>query len=307
MGHIVDSILGFFGLASPNDEIVEKPRTLLVLESHLIGDGVMTMAFINSFKTQCPDTKVILLAQNWMQGMLPKGLVDRCIPCHLPWVGEGKLSFKRWKDFYSILSQIKNFAPDAACETRGDWRNFLIFWLLGIPTRVGVSMSGGERLLTHKGRMVQDTEPLYATRKALLEMFGLDSSLQLPDPPQPGLDDKKSGSFVVVHPGASQPLRRMSEAQMNVVLQKIPKTTSHLIVASGPGELGLQQKCLEYFSGRGLHVQSWAGGLLDFVRLCGQSEAVFAMDSGPAHLAAWSGSRTHVFCNHDSPNIVAPL
>jgi ADP-heptose:LPS heptosyltransferase len=168
-------------------------------------------------------------------------------------------------------------------------------------------MTGGRIFLTHPMRLVGDHEPLWATRSAALELFGLDCNLKLPMPPAQTEMPNPSAPYVVVHPGASQQLRQMSTAQMNVVLEKIPKNTSRLIVASGLNELNLQKKCMDYFSGRGFYVESWVGGLPDFVRLCGQSEAVFTMDSGPAHLAAWSGSRTDVFCNHDSPNIVAPL
>jgi hypothetical protein len=41
--------------------------------------------------------------------------------------------------------------------------------------------------------------------------------------------------------------------------------------------------------------------------LCQGADHVFAMDSGPAHLAAWAGAKLTIFCNHDASQVIRPI
>jgi ADP-heptose:LPS heptosyltransferase len=267
----------------------------------------MTLAFLHTLKVDYPGAKITLMAQPWMDQLISPGLIDRFIPLHLPWVGGGIFSVQKWKNFYRAVLALKTDLPTMACETRGDWRNFLFFWCLKIPVRVGVPLSGGARLLTHAAGLFDRGEPLYESRKSLLFMFGSRRPLQYPAVPKAAEINGIREPYVVVHPGASQHTRQMTISHMRLILQKMPAGVKKIVVATGSAELELQNKCLNFFLGQGLIAESWNGSLTEFLRICSQSVAVYAMDSGPAHLASWSGSSVMVFCSHDSPRVIAPL
>jgi ADP-heptose:LPS heptosyltransferase len=267
----------------------------------------MTLAFINTLKQVKPDLRIILAAQGWMRDLMGAGLVDEFVECHLPWVGSGTFSIQKWKNFYKSLKRICQLEPSIAVETRGDWRNFFIFRILQVPKRLGTPMSGGRVFLTHETSGQELMAPLWTSRIKLLEAFGVKKPLVLPPGPPPAKMQPLSDRFLIVHPGASQPLRQMDESQLKVVLSSGMNLSDLILVACGPNEKALQDKFKELIRKQGYRAEAWSGGLSDFFGLCQAAAAVFTMDSGPAHIAAWAGAKLTVFCNHDAPETVKPL
>jgi ADP-heptose:LPS heptosyltransferase len=280
---------------------------VLILESHLIGDAVMTLALVNSLKIQAPSLQLVLCGQAWMADILPDGLVNKFVPLRLPWVGAGKFKPKIWIVFLKALLTLKRAKVKMAVETRGDWRNFMIFWLMGIPVRIGSPMTGGRIFLTHPMRLVGDHEPLWATRSAALELFGLDCNLKLPMPPTQPEMPNPSAPYVVVHPGASQQLRQINDYQLQLIGDRLKSNHARVIVATGRGEEDLQSSVQEKLIKLGFRAEAWSGSLRAFLGLCQGANQVFAMDSGPAHLADWAGAKLTIFCNHDSADVIRPI
>ena len=307
-GKFIDAVIGIFIYRRPVGLIrLNRDDKMLVLESHLIGDGVMTLALLNTLKTREPDLKIILVAQKWMYELLPSGLVDHFIPTHLPWVGPGLFSIEKWEKFSASMLSLMKQKPTLAVETRGDWRNFLLFWLMRIPIRLGSPMSGGVVFLTHVMRTVKSVEPLRATREAILQFLEIDLPLKLPKPPIDIDATAGNGPYVVIHPGASQQMRQMSKEQLDVIVSSIEDSGCHAYVVAGPAEAELQKATADFCAKRGVSTFVASGNLKDFLKLCKSAERCFVMDSGPGHLAAWVSHDVTIFCNHDSPKIIAPL
>lgn len=307
-GIFLDSVIGVFSHRRSEGLIpLNRDEKMLVLESHLIGDGVMTLALINSLKTQKPDLKIILVAQKWMDEILSPGLVDQFIPISLPWVGPGVFSIRKWAMFSAAMLSLRELKPTLAVETRGDWRNFLLFWLMRIPIRLGSPMSGGVVFLTHAMRIIESSEPLRATRESILQFLEIDLPLKLPKPPIDTDATAGNGPYVVIHPGASQQMRQMSRENLDFIVSSIKDSGCHAYVAAGPAESELQKATADFCAKSGVSTSVASGNLKDFLKLCKGAERCFVMDSGPAHLAAWVNQNVTIFCNHDSPNIVAPL
>jgi ADP-heptose:LPS heptosyltransferase len=289
------------------DEIdLSTIKSVLVLESHLIGDGVMTIAFLNTLKQAYPSLSLILAGQPWLRDLVPFGLVDQFVECRMPWVGPRKLSLKKWREFFRAAVLLTRSKPQLAMETRGDWRNFLFFWLLRIPMRLGSSATGGRVFLTHETKELDHSAPLWMSRRLLSQSLKIERDLVLPEIPQNTSENTISGPYVVLHPGASQPQRLMNQDQLLYAISKIKKAHT-IIVAGGPNDDSIKNEIIDFIRLQGRQAVKWSGGIVDFLSICQRAEIVFTMDSGPAHLAAWSGASVYIFCNHDRPNIVRPL
>jgi ADP-heptose:LPS heptosyltransferase len=308
LGLLIDWFsFGFVKSATRSDPEILPLDKVLVLESHLIGDGVMTLGLVNSLKRQLNEPYLILAGQPWLRDLLPEGLVNNFISIKLPWVGSGIFSISSWWCFFKSLVEIRRQQPKVAIETRGDWRNFLVFWLLRVPVRMGSPMTGGRVFLTHMARVVQDQEPLFATREAILEILKLEPQVHLPKPPLAPILMKAEPRYVVVHPGASMKNRQISSDQLKIVFERLQDAPCGVFVAAGANESELQREVQDFFKKQGLTARPWTGSLPEFLVLCQGADRVFTMDSGPAHLAGWVNPRVTVFCNHDCGETVRPL
>jgi ADP-heptose:LPS heptosyltransferase len=307
LGRVIDLVTLRASVKPVSPSQILSEGKVLILESHLIGDGVMTLGLVNSLKLQSHGVHLILAGQPWLKDLVPAGLVENFIPITLPWVGSGVFSISLWWNFFKSLAELRKQHANIAMETRGDWRNFMLFWLLRIPTRIGTPMTGGQFFLTHVARVVKDDEPLYATREAILESLKLEPKLKLPELPAARTAVSADRPYVVIHPGASHPDRQMRLEKLKIVRERLARNHLDLFVAVGTGEFNLQQSVLDFFKDQGLLAKPWSGSLPEFLVLCQGAEMVFTMDSGPAHLASWCNDRVVIFCPHDSPGIVRPL
>jgi len=64
-----------------------SPKTILVLDFHLIGDIVLLTSFLQVLREAYPSARIVLVAGPWAQELLcGEGFVDEIIPFSAPWV-----------------------------------------------------------------------------------------------------------------------------------------------------------------------------------------------------------------------------
>ena len=125
-----------------------NPKSILVVDLHLIGDMVLLIPLLDSLRRGNPGAHITLLAGPWAADVvLPENLVDEHMPFVARWVKpQGLIS--ALASTARLIRDLRRRRWDWAIDVRGDVRQILIMTLAGARRRIGFSFTGGEALLT---------------------------------------------------------------------------------------------------------------------------------------------------------------
>lgn len=294
-------------------EIVHPPQNILVFESHLIGDCVMTLAMISKMREYWPDAKITFLANAWAASLVPSQIKIDFVTLNVPWATYN-YSFSNIFKFIKTMFLLRKRKLDLTLETRGDPRNAFTLWLMGARSRIGLNLAGGTNFLTHAVSL-SPQDPLSKNRILLLSALGIEDATYFSPLPISLKDIEMVRKFlletkvterkyIVIHPGASNVTRQMNKVTFENIVEQAEKSGLQIVLAAGPQDKELVTNLASYVN---RNIPIFKGNIKEFLALCSLAHEVFTMDSGPAHLAAWTGTQTHVFCVHDSPEIVTPF
>lgn len=294
---------------------IAKRSAIVVFESHLLGDYVMTLSLLNALRLEFPESFLIYCANKLPGKLIPKGIVDLFMDFKVPW-STYDYSSANLKAMLKILRSIRKHRPRIAVETRGDPRNGLFLFLTGADYRIGIDACFGTALLTHRISLEDTWEPLYMTRKRILEEFGIKRTLEMPELPRLSSHEENQllqflrknmcikSRYVVIHPGASQLERAIPPSTARFIIELIREHGIVPILVFGPADERLLNRYKEYFTD---FPPVFQGTIPQFISLCHGAVGTVSADSGPAHLAAWACVNSLVLCFHDRPQTVRPL
>jgi ADP-heptose:LPS heptosyltransferase len=192
-------------------------------------------------------------------------------------------------------------------------RNALLLALANAKRRVAYDFSGGAALLTD---VVSDDGEL---RHIVDHHAGIAQHLLMPmteeervprltlynECPPAGACTRRFG----FHFGASMVLRRMPpDEACAVLLSFLDFENTRLVLIDAPDVRELNSAILQRLPARcAAKVDRWQGDLRQLMGLLKTLDRFYAMDSGPAHLAAALGIETTVFFGPNLPLAVRPL
>ncbi len=290
----------------------QDPQSILIVDLHLLGDIVMLVPLLRVIRRYHPAAHLALVAGPWARTVLEgTGLVDEFIELRAPWIVKGQGT----AGFAALLRAIRasrSRSWDWGIDVRGDVRNALLLALARTKRRVAYAFSGGAALLTD---VVPDDGVLrhiidhHADLAACLGMQ-MNSQERVP-----ALSSRNDGSVaregrrrIGFHFGASMVLRRMPlEEACAVMLYFRGMEDTRLILVDAPDTRELNSELFarlpaEFAAG----IERWEGSLGDFIGFLKTLDEFYAMDSGPAHLAAALGVETTVFFGPNLPLAVRP-
>jgi ADP-heptose:LPS heptosyltransferase len=294
------------------------PRSILLVDLHLLGDIVMLTTLLRTIRRCHPEAHIALIAGPWAQVILrDTRLVDQFITLRAPWIvkRQGAAGIKAvWR----AVRAARRRSWDWGIEVRGDVRNALILALARARRRVAYEFSGGAVLLTD---VVPDDGVLrhiidhHAGIAAALGMH-MTNEERIPSLLTAGADRRavdvtsRPERRIGVHFGASLALRRMPEQEGCDLLARLYGRGggTKLILIDAPDVRALNSRVLERLRAVGpVNVERWEGSLEDFMIFLQTFDHFYAMDSGPAHLAAAVGVETTVFFGPHRSFAVRPM
>jgi heptosyltransferase II len=277
------------------------PRSILVVDLHLLGDLVMLVPLLRVIRRFHPNAHIGLVAGPWGRTILTDtGLVDEFITLRAPWVTKDQ-GVAGMRGLLRAIRAARGRTWDWGIDVRGDVRNALLLALARAKRRVAFDFSGGAALLTD---VVPDDGVL---RHIIDHHAAIAQYLRMPMTaeeriPSLGLP-KVAGSethgsrLIGFHFGASMVLRRMPlEEACSLVLSFQDQQDTRLIVVDAPEIRDLNSALLERLPANcAVRIERWEGSLSEFMTFLKTLDKFYAMDSGPAHLAAALGVDTTVF------------
>jgi len=270
-------------------------KRILVLELWNIGDVVLTLPFLQQLRVIFPNASVVLAGGHHARELLASsGLVDEFIETDLTWQRPSRrlnpLAYP-WREIWRLGRRLRRQKLDVAFQCRPHVREYVILALSGARRRVGVSMTGWDRLLTDR----IDVNPFREQKKEswlrLLEPFGgrrAPASRRL-EPEESA--EQWAGRFLAtrgvttedlligVHPGASVPSKRWPIERFGEIVNKlVGRRGVRVVVFVDPAGYG---SVLEARDGRILVRE----GLPEMVALLERCDLLVCNDSGPMHIA----------------------
>jgi len=313
--------------AAPAGTAPTVPRSILVVELHLLGDMVMLIPLLRVIRRCHPAAHIGLMAGGYARDVLADtGLVDEFIMLRAPWVSKGQ-GLRGLQGVRHAVRESRRRSWDWGIDVRGDVRNVLLLTLARARRRIAYNFTGGAALLTD---VVPDDGVLRHIvdhHAALAQYLGMPMTAEERIPslrrdgglnPPTGVSRSAAQTTeflerrprrVGFHFGASLVLRRLpiEEACALIALFQDAANT-RLIVVDAPELLDFNSAVLQRLPPACTErIERWRGSLKEFITFLPSLDQFFAMDSGPAHLAGALGIDTTVFFGPHLSMAVRPM
>ncbi|WP_338635688.1 glycosyltransferase [Spirobacillus cienkowskii] len=318
IGKIIDFVL--FPFIRKKNYNIEKNsiQKILVNDCYLIGDNIMTTALMNNLKYNFPNAKIDSLANEWSKYIYSDSLVDKKYIVKTPW-STYDYSLKNIFNFFKKIMLIRKQKYDIAIETRGDWRNCFVLWLINAKFRFSPLFTGGNVFINKQVKIDNVKENLFEIRRKIALAVTANDERFIPLIPVSNQhendiltylksNDLQENKFVVIHPCASNIKRMLSIDYLYRVFLLVKNKNLKVIFAYGPSDYNYITEIKAKLSKEDINaVIFFQKSLLHLAALIKKSLFCISMDSAVAHLAGALNKPIIVFNFHDSPEITRPF
>jgi len=297
----------------PPPTVSAAPRSILLVELHLLGDMVMLVPLLRAIRRVHPSAHLGLMAGPWGRDILgDTGLVDEFITLRAPWVVK-RQGAQGMLDLLKAVRHSRERTWDWGIDVRGDVRNALLLALARAARRIAYDFTGGSALLTD---VVPDDGVLRHIIEHHAAMAGYLGMQMTAEERTPTLlfnnkpeSERPCRRRVGFHFGASLALRRMpADEARRLILSFQDKENMDLILVDPPDVRPLNTALMERLPAPyAARIERWQGSLKEFMAFLQTLDEFYSMDSGPAHLAAALGVQTTVFFGPHLSRAVRPI
>jgi heptosyltransferase-2 len=277
------------------------PKSILVVDLHLLGDLVMLVPLLRVIRRFHPHAHIGLMAGPWGRTILADtGLVDEFITLRAPWVTKGQ-GAAGMRGLLRAIRESRGRTWDWGIDVRGDVRNALLLALARARRRVAYDFSGGAALLTDVVPDDGQLRHIIDHHAVLAEYLRMPMTAEERIPalgnPEKIASGTQGSRRIGFHFGASMVLRRMPlEEACSLILSFRDQQDTHLILVDAPDIRNLNSALLQRLPADcAARIERWEGSLSELMTFLKTLDKFYAMDSGPAHLAAALGIDTTVF------------
>lgn len=287
---------GLVGLPDGKTSLV-KPK-LLVLELWNVGDLAITTPFL---RAACEKFEVTLLAKPFASDLHDRFWPEvKVAAFNAPWTAferKYELWAWPWRQMLASLRQLRRERFDVALSGRPwDPRDHVLLWLSGARARLGFPRVGSQLFLT---RSLSPPPPL-SHRYDYWRVIAGALDLKLPERDNIPQLRKPGGRIVFVHTGAGQPVRVWPLDRYRQIVENL-RARGHVVrVVCNPEQRDWWVAAGE----KDVATPTTIAGLLGLMADAG---VFIGNDSGPGHLAAFSGIPTFTFFGPQVPEWFVPL
>lgn len=270
----------------------ETIKSILVIRTAYIGDVVMTLPILKPLKERFPEAKLFFLTSSSAKDILINNpYLDEVITFDPFWFYPAKI-----KAYLKFIREFKKCKFDLIIEARGDIREFLfLLWPLRAKFKVSYDVGGGGYLLSH---VVPYDNVCHRVEYHLdivryLGGNGNDISwdIYLKESELRKVEDilqenKIHNSFIAIHPGSRQALKRWAPERYSLLADMLIKQEGMDVVFLGsPGEKKLVESIENKMKAKPVNLAGKTN-LREMAGIFSKSVLVICNDSAPMHIAA---------------------
>lgn len=295
----------------PTEENRAEIKSILLIDLHLIGDIVLLIPLIEALKKRHEQAAITLVAGPWAKSILTGDAApDRFVEYTAPWVKKPKSAALALREYRKLLRELRSEHWDVGIDVRGDVRQIFTLYMARCINRIGFDFTGGGALLTiilpDDGKLRHILEHHQQIAAALDAWNGVPfvPSLRVACS---GTQGFASNRYIGFHFGASLPLRQFSPGQCAELLNNYKDTDEQIVYFCSSDMESYRFETFKYISNDFLkRITVWRGSLEELITKISQAKRLYAMDSGPAHLAAALNVETIVFFGPNKPDFTGP-
>jgi len=276
-----------------------KPR-LLVVELWGLGDLIIATPFL---RAAADKYAVTILAKPYaidLQSRLWPNV--NVLPFIGPWT-----AFRRkywlptwpWRQMFQLCQAIRATHFDVGLSARWDPRDHFLLMLVGAKRRIGFPRVGSRIFLTDSLNRADPGAHRYENWRTLGRSLGL----ELP-PSQfvtiPGGGRRTKSGEILVHTGAGQPVRVWPLERYRQIVTRLREKNYRVQVACDTDQRN-------WWLQNGESAISTPQTITELLALLDKSSAFIGNDSGPGHLAAFTGVPTFTIFGPQLPDWFHPL
>jgi ADP-heptose:LPS heptosyltransferase len=267
---------------------VRRVERVLALRLDRLGDLVTTLPALELLRKALPDAEIELAVGSWNEPVARRlPFVDQVRVVDAPWSAWGKKA--RFRDAVSALGKG---GFDLALDFQGDVRVILLMALAGARLRAGYGDTGGDYLLTHRGRW-DEKKSWYDQNVSLVRALFPEVAADGPIRPYnfvtdgdrseaAGLLEVSKRPVVGIHPSAGRALKEWEAEKFAALADRLSDFATVVLTGAG-SDRPLVERVLARTSTRprtllGLPLPTFAAFI--------ESLDVFVTgDTGPMHLS----------------------
>ncbi|MDB6066955.1 MAG: hypothetical protein JWR26_3163 [Pedosphaera sp.] len=273
-----------------------KPK-LLVIELWGVGDLAIATPFLRKASEQFD---VTLLAKPYAADLHARFWPSiKVIPFNAPWTSFDRkyhLHSWPWAKMLTLWKQLFQERFDVALSARWDPRDHFLLALSRARTRLGFPRIGSQAFLTHPLAPPDPAKHRYENWRVIASALnlGLESRDKI------FLSSNQKGRTVFIHTGAGQPIRVWP-------LERYRNLVKLLRAQKRPVQVVCNPEQRDWWVKAGEAAVATPRTIAELLDLMAHAGVFIGNDSGPGHLAAFSGIPTFTFFGPQLPDWFLPL
>ncbi len=290
-------------------------NSILVIQSHLIGDLIMTIPLLKALKKNYPTAKIILLANPFAYDLFKEvSFVDEIVIVKFPWATYDYSLSNLWNLFKTIIF-LRKRKIDLAIDAKIDMRNALLMFLIGAKRRLGYAITGGSSFLTDVPEFPENILNLLEARLSILNYLGIectDKSTILPVNEnslitvenfikENNIDQKK---LIGIHPGASKKEKLWPAKNYGKVIKYLIDKEMAVVLIEGPNDKQIIKEIQKQLI---TPVPTFRGSLQEVLGFISRCRLLICLDSAAIHLGSAVGTSILAIYGPKWPELTKPL
>lgn len=262
-------------------------RNVLFINLGGIGDEIMFLPAIISFKKEYPEAKITLALEKRSSAITElTNLIDETIFVNKTKFGMINLLFKmRFSKFDTVISSGSNKLIS------------ILLFASGIRTRVGYdSGSLSKKLLTYPIKLNKNQYAVQMYHSLIEPFTNICTAIPIFNV-EPIIKEK---NMILIHPGVSRKsteagmIKTISADEWAVLVQKLAKSGKTIILTGGKDDETTLSR-IKFLLEPSMYKEVKTRTLSDLARLISSAETFVCSDSAPLHIAVGMKTKTFVF------------
>jgi len=299
-----------------NDFFKNPPKKILIVQSHLIGDVVMTTPMLKALRISYPVSQISLLANEFAKDLLGEApYVNKIITIKFPWAMYD-YSFKNLWKVFKVVRKLRKEHFDLSIDAKIDFRNIFLMYLIGAKRRLGYDITGGRAFLTDIPEFPMDVVHISEASLSLLNYMGSDTSnktteLFVSEDAINWVEDflknisDSSEKLIGIHPGASKEERLWKPDRFAKVIESLRSKNYYPVIIAGPKDERVTNEIVSLLDN--YHIPVVRTSLRNVVALVKKCKLIICLDSGILHIGAAVGTPCVSLYGPNSPEETRPL
>lgn len=285
---------------------MKKITNALFINFGGIGDEILFLPTLQSFKNKFPDTKITLALEPRSKSIKDLSpLIDSVLPVDIK-------SKNKYKELLKLLFEAQKGKHDIVISSGGNKLISVLLFLTGIKYRYGFNTGRlSKMLLTSAVPLIKNRYAANMYHELVKPLTNDEAGLPIINVPQVGIEPNS----VVIHPGVSKMsvsknmVKTYSPEKWVELITKLLERGKKVYLAGGPDDKEYIDAITAHFDKNTQNFVNYYGktkNIMDLAKLISTKEILMCCDSAPMHIGIAVGTKVLAIFGPTDENKLIP-